>query len=399
MAQQVYCLTHMLARFVTDFGNVVIRLDRLGYSVTVLSGTPSTEQRGAFDSAEQFTKYKNALPATVNVDTLPYRRGSLTLLAVARLFRRGLQLARKSDNAIFIVWTYVMIVTFGIPIRLLDRRCLFMVTGLGPILDPRSKKFRWLRWALMRIYGYVLSGKNSRCLVHNHEDKAHLSNALRIREERIFVTPGCGVDPRLFPFFEHAPQRDEVIILVPARLLIEKGIFDAALASGLLAARGIKHRMNFTGSVEPHTSIGITGEQIARLQSENACIQFVGFQDSLVPLYEECDIVCLPTRYPEGLPTALIEATACGRAVVTCDNVGCREIIQDGETGLLVPMGDAEALANALEKLIADRTLRDRLRFAAHRQFRELYTKDIALSITLASLESLGCTFPSDVNV
>jgi glycosyltransferase involved in cell wall biosynthesis len=388
---QVYCVTHMLARFVTDFGNVVEHLDSQGHSVAILSASPATKAGGAFDSTEQFEKHRRLLPRTVDVEMLPYRRGKLTPLVVVTLFRRGLRLAKQSGDTVFILWTYVMIVTFGIPLRVLNRRCLFMVTGLGPVLDPRSSRFRWLRLAMTRIYGYLLSGENSRCLTHNHEDKAYLARVLNIDSRKIFVTPGCGVDPRKFPFYPAAPERNEKVILVPARLLIAKGILDAAAASRLLASRGVKHRMKFSGSIEPHNSIGVTKEQVAQLAAECACVEFLGFQDSMLPRYEECDVVCLPTKYPEGLPTALIEAAACGRAVVACDNVGCREIVQHGETGLLVPMGDIEALADALERLIADGALRDRLRFAAHRQFRERYTKDVVLSRTLESLESLGC--------
>lgn len=383
----------MLARFVTDFGNVVAYLDARDFAVTILSAASMGEGNAAFDSAEQYKKYKAILPNRVVVDNLPYKRGQLTLAAISRLFLRAVKLATSSPNAIFLIWTYVMIVVFGIPLRILNRKCLFMVTGLGPILDPRSSRFRWQRWLMMRIYGYLLRGKNSRCLVHNHEDKAYLVNMLNVNPLKIFVTPGCGVDQRNFPFFAEAPRRVEKIILVPARLLVEKGVLDAVAASSILAARGIKHKMKFTGSIEPYGSIGVSEDQIRQLQEENFCIEFVGFQDSLVPLYEECDIVCLPTKYPEGLPTTLIEAAASGRATVTCDNVGCREIVKDEVTGLLVPMGDVEALANALQRMIEDEELRDRLRFNAYKQYQQEYTKDVVLSRTLASLESLGCIF------
>jgi glycosyltransferase involved in cell wall biosynthesis len=114
-------------------------------------------------------------------------------------------------------------------------------------------------------------------------------------------------------------------------------------------------------------------------------------------VYRESDIVCYPTRYPEGTPTVLIEAAATGRPAVTCDTVGAREIVVDGETGLVVPQQDARALADALQRLIEDPDLRERLRRRAHQRFLDGYTKDIVLAATLKAFESVGMSFTTPV--
>ena len=78
-------------------------------------------------------------------------------------------------------------------------------------------------------------------------------------------------------------------------------------------------------------------------------------------VFAMCHVVCLPTGYGEGVPKALIEAAACGRPIVATDIAGCREIVGDGDNGLLVPAADADALAGALRRLLEDDDLRRRM--------------------------------------
>ena len=83
-------------------------------------------------------------------------------------------------------------------------------------------------------------------------------------------------------------------------------------------------------------------------------VEWWGRRDDMPLVLSQSALVCLPS-YREGLPKALLEAASCGRAIVTSDVPGCREIVQNGENGLLVPAGDAMALAGALAFLLQDR--------------------------------------------
>ena len=89
-------------------------------------------------------------------------------------------------------------------------------------------------------------------------------------------------------------------------------------------------------------------------------MEWWGWQEDLRPVFAQCHIVCLPS-YREGLPKVLIEAAAAGRAIVTTDTAGCREIVREGENGLLVPVADATSLSQSLRRLIEDRKLRAKL--------------------------------------
>jgi glycosyltransferase involved in cell wall biosynthesis len=392
--REAFVLTHMLGRYLDDFGNVVRYLERDGFKVTIYASPPVKTGRVSIDSPELFDEYKKMLPPSVEVRSLPYvRGGKMKPWDVLKMLLLGWRLARKHPDAVFLMWSVYIIIACGAPLRLFNRKSVYMVTGLGPVLGSKGRRFWIFRAIIMGAYRYLMSGRNSRCLNHNNEDKLFLARKLGAKPDKFFVTPGCGVDPALFPYFEKRADNRHPIIVVPARLIEDKGIPEAIKASGILRERGIDHEMWFTGAVEPYPWIRVTNDDMERAQSENPSVKFIGYQVSMVPIYERADIVCLPTRYPEGTPTVLIEAAATGRVGVTCDTVGAREIVINEHTGLVVPQRRPRALADALQRVLADPELYERFRRNAYQHFLKNYTKDMALRATLAALESLQFTF------
>ena len=394
MAREAIILTHMLGRFLDDFGNVVRYLEADGVRVTIYTSPPVESANFSTDSPASFEAYRRRLPASVEVKGLPYVRGGKMMpWDVLQMMVVGFRLARRHPDAMFQMWSVYVIIACGLPLRFFNRRSLYMVTGLGPVLGSTGSRFRAFRTIILTVYRYLMSGRNSRCLNHNADDKRFLARALHADPDKFFVTPGCGVDPELFPYFEERAGNAHPVVVVPARLIEDKGIREAVAASGILRDRGVEHEMWFTGATEPYPWISITEEERERAQRENPSVKFIGFQESMVPIYRQADIVCLPTRYPEGTPTVLIEAAATGRVGVTCDTVGAVEIVRHEETGLVVPQRDPRALADALERVMTDPELYERFRRKAYQHFLQHYTKDMALRTTLAAFESVGFTF------
>jgi glycosyltransferase involved in cell wall biosynthesis len=395
-AKEAVILTHMLGRYLDDFGNVVRYLERDGFKVTIYASPPVDGVTTSIDSRDMFEEHRKLLPASVEVRELPYCRGGKMMpWEVVKMLVVGWRLARRHPDALFLMWSVYVIIGCGMPLRIFNRKSVYLVTGLGPVLGSKGKRFWLFRTIIMGFYWFLMSGRNSRCLNHNSDDKKFLAKALAAAPEKFFVTPGCGADPQLFPFFEACADNPSPVVVVPARLIEDKGIPEAIKASQLLRERGVAHEMWFTGAVEPYPWIRVTDNQIQQAERDNPCVKFIGYQPSMVPIYQRADIVCLPTRYPEGTPTVLIEAAATGRAAITCDTVGAREIVLNEETGLVVPQKDPKALADGLLRLIADADLRERFRRRAYQHFLAHYTKDMALSATLAAFESLGFSFNS----
>ncbi|MCG2600223.1 MAG: glycosyltransferase, partial [Achromobacter sp.] len=150
-----------------------------------------------------------------------------------------------------------------------------------------------------------------------------------------------------------------------------KGVWEFVEAARLLRARGVPVTMRLVGGVDAGNPTSATPAEVEAWQREG-CVEALGERSDVPQLYAASHIAVLPS-YREGLPKSLIEAAACGRAVVTTDVPGCRDAIDPDKTGLLVPVRDPQALADAIARLAGDATLRQAMgtagRALAEREF------------------------------
>jgi glycosyltransferase involved in cell wall biosynthesis len=122
--------------------------------------------------------------------------------------------------------------------------------------------------------------------------------------------------------------------------------------------------------------------------SAEGIVQLLGFRTDIALQYEAANIVCLPS-YREGLPKGLVEAAACGRAVVTTDVPGCRDAIERDVTGVLVPEKNASALADAIQMLIEMPEKRLSMGEAGRKLARQAFSIDRIVDQHLAIYEEL----------
>ena len=134
----------------------------------------------------------------------------------------------------------------------------------------------------------------------------------------------------------------------------------------MIKREGIPCRFVLVGRVDPGNPASIPESQLSAWQQEGL-IEWWGWQESIRSAIAQAHIVCHPS-YREGLPTILLEAAACARPIVTTDTAGCRDAVADGETGILVPVKDVDALAKALRLLITDPALRQKMGVAGRRR-------------------------------
>lgn len=137
-----------------------------------------------------------------------------------------------------------------------------------------------------------------------------------------------------------------VVLLFVGRLVRDKGVEELLAAFDRLRSTGRDVVLLLAGSEEPDRD-PLPHSVIRQLRASEGIVQ-VGWADDVRPYYAAADVFVLPS-YREGLPTSLLEASACGLACVATDINGCNEVIVPGQTGLLVPPKDADALALALE--------------------------------------------------
>jgi glycosyltransferase involved in cell wall biosynthesis len=178
--------------------------------------------------------------------------------------------------------------------------------------------------------------------------------ALGIPRARIFVIPGSGVD------IEHLRILPEpagpMTMAYVGRLLDDKGLYTLVAAQALLAARGDNIRLLIAGEADPANPASIPPSEIDTWRTR-PMIEVLGHVPDIATIWANAHIAVLPSRR-EGLPKSLLEAAACGRPIVATDVPGCREIARAGVNAFLVPVDDAQALADAVQQLAHNADLR-----------------------------------------
>ncbi|MDQ2151016.1 glycosyltransferase family 4 protein [Alcaligenaceae bacterium C4P045] len=229
------------------------------------------------------------------------------------------------------------------------------ISGLGFIFMQGGTRARIVRAIVARLYRLALGHPNSRVIFQNQSDRGMLAQLGAIRNDQVVMIRGAGVDLSDFAAAPPPPS-PPVVVTMAARLLIDKGVREYVEAARVLRERGVPVRMQLAGNPDPGNPASITDDEVAawRAQGDVECL---GERDDIPALYAESHIVALPS-YREGLPKALLEAAAAGRAVVTTDVPGCRDAIEPDVTGVLVPVKDAASLADSIGQLAQDETLR-----------------------------------------
>jgi glycosyltransferase involved in cell wall biosynthesis len=233
------------------------------------------------------------------------------------------------------------------------------VTGLGSGLAPERGLARLLRPALG--WAVRLAAAGAQVIVQNPEDGAALAG-LGIAPANILLIRGSGVDTGHFtplpdPPERHEPPRPTVTVALVGRMLRSKGVLDAVAAVRLLRARGMAIELVLAGPTDPDNRDSLDDAALSVLAAEPG-VEWLGRVEDVRTVWRRAAIAVLPSTYGEGVPKALIEAAACGRAIVAADMPGCREVVRPGETGLLVAPHDIAGLAEALAALAGDPTRR-----------------------------------------
>jgi glycosyltransferase involved in cell wall biosynthesis len=227
--------------------------------------------------------------------------------------------------------------------------------GLGYLVSSPSFKARALKQVLWKMFRFLLNRRNSFLLLQNCEDRDLLVAEVGVRPEKTTVIRGSGVDVNEFQPTDEVPSTP--IVLLSSRMLWIKGICDFVEAAKLLRTRGINARFVLAGDTDPGSPGAIPREKLQEWQNAGP-VEWWGHQQSMSGMVQQAALVCLPSHGGEGVPKALIEAAAGGRAIVATDVPGCRDIVRHGTNGLLVPPKNPAALADAIDRLLKDAPLR-----------------------------------------
>lgn len=280
-----------------------------------------------------------------------------TIHALWRLFR---QLRPEIIHAV----TIKPVLYGGIAARLAGVPAyIAAVSGLGFIFIRRTGGVDFLRLAATTLYRLALGHPNSRVIFQNTNDRDVLRSEGVVRPDQAVLIRGSGVDLAAFPAVAE-PEGPPRAIMV-ARLLIDKGVREFVEAARRTSGHPSGLRWTLVGSPDPGNPASISVAELTEWQQEGI-VECLGEREDIAALYQQSHIAVLPS-YREGLPKSLVEAAASGRAIVTTDVPGCRDAIEPGVSGLLVPAADAAALAEAVSRLADDAQLRRDMAAAGRR--------------------------------
>jgi glycosyltransferase involved in cell wall biosynthesis len=242
----------------------------------------------------------------------------------------------------------------GIAARLCRVRGLVLaISGMGYAYTSGLGTDR-VRALVRRVYGalarFSFHHPNARVIVQNRDDYQSVVEKGLAQPQCVTLIPGSGIDLALFE--GGSPANKARMVLLPARMLKDKGVEEFVGAARQLKKLVPDWRFVLAGAAGYDNPSAIGVDQLQAWEAEGS-IEWLGHVDDMMSLFRQAAIVCLPS-YREGMPKALLEAAAAGCAVVTTDVTGCREAVEPGVTGDLVPVRDSGALCEALLSLIKD---------------------------------------------
>lgn len=241
------------------------------------------------------------------------------------------------------------------------------VTGLGSFYIDRTPKARAVRWVLnfaQRRAFHVME----KVVFQNRDDLLAYAAWGVVHGRRARLIRSSGVDTQVFRpdavdkktlaglRKDLQIEPGQLVVLMVARAIWHKGLAEYIDASALLRQRFPQLVFLLAGDMDEGNPSSASREYLLAQQA----VRWLGHRDDIPALTALADICVLPS-YREGVPRTLLEAAAAGKPIVTTDAAGCREVVDHGVNGLLVPVCNAGALADAIGRLVADPSLREEM--------------------------------------
>ena len=321
---------------------------------------------------------------------LVMERRSLNPLSEIGVIVRLVAILRRERPALLHSFTIKSVVYGSLAARLVGRIArVNAVAGLGHVFTSDNARNRVLRPIVRALLRLALAGEGGRLVVQNEDDQRQFIDLGLSTEGRVRLIRGSGVDTERFQPVPRAITDQAVpSVLLASRLLWGKGIGDYVEAARRLQAEGLDIEFLLAGRPDSGNPDAVPLATVKAWHAEGV-LKWLDHVDDMAGLLNQVDIFVLPSGYGEGVPKSLLEAAACEKALITTDTPGCREVVINGETGLLIPVGDPNAVALAIRRLVDDVALAKRLGRAARNRARSEFDAIVVSQATLSVYDEL----------
>lgn len=255
----------------------------------------------------------------------------------------------KSNNLGFCFFFTPKINIYGcLATKFTQIKVIATINGLGFVFNEDQNK--WLKFTVKKLYR--LAFKNLEAIFfQNSDDKAYfLQNNIIDKAQKIVVVKGSGANLIEFNQKRDFNTNDKLVFLVSSRLIKEKGIYEYFEAAKNLKPKYPSVTFALLG-LQANNPSAIPISVINKMHEQNI-IDYWGVSNNMSDILNKVDVMVLPSFYREGIPKILIEGLAKGIPIITTNNVGCRETVENGKNGFLIEVKNSYALEIAIEKMI-----------------------------------------------
>jgi glycosyltransferase involved in cell wall biosynthesis len=279
---------------------------------------------------------------------LPINQRSMSPFSIARLIVAYFRALRHSKPSVFHAFTIKPFIGGLIGARLAGVPYRFAtVTGLGHVFLSSSPIVRAIAFNLLKV-----AFRNAhRVFFYNQSDRDEYVKRGIVPSEKTLMIAGSGIDTARFPI-EPMADGPAINITFVGRVLREKGVPELLDAMRVAREENPHIMLHVVGDLDPHNPTALSRDEMDQAVTDGL-VTWHGMVADVRPLVANAHIVILPS-HREGIPLALLEGAAMGRALIATDVPGCRDVVVPGVTGLLVPPHDAAALADAMIALASD---------------------------------------------
>tara|TARA_B100000886_G_scaffold335824_1_gene293508 strand:- start:7352 stop:8503 length:1152 start_codon:yes stop_codon:yes gene_type:complete len=256
--------------------------------------------------------------------------------------------------------------------------------GMGYVFTSDNIKAKILRPLLKILFKFLINSHNginkrNKVIFENNDDLNYFINLKAVNPKNACIIQGAGV--KIKQTFQ--PQKNKKIptIALVARMLKDKGINEFVEASKIVNREKILGNFLLVGDIDPGNPSSLKRQTLAKW-NDDKIIKWLGWIDNVGEILKKTDILCLPS-YREGLPKALIEGAAYGLPIVTTNTVGCKDVVEDGVNGFLVPIKNVDQLSKRILELIKSKDLRNKMGKASFNIASRKFSSEIINSQTL----------------